>query len=222
MKIVFILPLLLITTIQLYSQDIGISGGYCMNHFFDLNKDVSPDYSTEYENGSGYRCNIILDNIYLDTLLFRFSLNFTKYDGSFRQRDGGLAGSSTTKAYINKYLLGLTIYPINIKIFNDLRINIGGEFSYLVKSDIKGSISSWNMSSGSNYIDLENDSIDIIKEFHFGIVSRIGYNFKLYKEWYLVPEYNFYLGLSKEFDNIDSGVFAFRNFFMLGVITRLK
>ena len=222
MKILFILPLLLIITIQLHSQEIGISGGYCMNHFFDLQKEDSPHIATEYENGSGYRFNIILDKIYLDTLLFRFSLNFTKYDGSFMAREGGLGGSSTTEAYINKYLLGLAIYPINIKIFKELRINIGGEFSYLVKSDIKGSRSSWNMSSGSNYIDLESDSIDIFKEFHFGIVNRIGYNFKLFKQWYLVPEYNFYLGLTREFDDIDPRVFAYRHFFMLGIISRLK
>lgn len=193
-----------------------------MNHFFDLQKEDSPHTATEYENGSGYRFNIILDNIYLDTLLFRFSLNFTKYDGSFKARDGGLGGSGTIKADVDKCVLGLTIFPINIKVFKELRINIGGEFSYLINSEITGSKSSWNMASGGNYSDLASDSVDIINEFNFGILHRIGYNFKVYKQWYLVPEYNFYLGLTREFDDIGPNVYAFRHYFMVGVVNRIK
>ena len=203
------------------SQQIGFSGGYCQNHFHDFHKDEG-HLMTDYEEGSGYSFNINLDNVHLDTLLFRFSFNFTKYDGSIMTTDGGLGGSSTTNADVEKYALGLSIFPINIKIFKELRLNFGGEFSYLVNSKVHGTKSAWNMASGGNNIDLEDGSVDIFKEFNFGIISRLGYNIKLLKYWYIVPEYNFYLGLTNEFDNIESNVSSFRHYFMLGVVNRNK
>ncbi len=177
---------------------------------------------TDYETGSGYSFNINLDNVYLDTFLFKFSLNFTKYDGGIMTTDGGLGGNSTTKADVEKHVLGISIFPINIKIFKELRLNFGGEFSYLINSDVTGTKSSWNMASGGKNIDLADESVDIFKEFNFGIISRIGYNFKVFKLWYLVPEYNFYLGLTNDFDNIESNVSSIRHYFMLGVVNRIK
>ena len=202
-------------------QQIGLSGGYCQNHFHDFRKDEG-HMITDYEEGPGYSFNINLDNVYLDTFLIRFSLNFTKYLGSIRTTDGGLGGGSTTKAAVEKYALGLSIFPINIKIYKELRLNFGGEFSYLVNSKVNGTQSSWNISSGGNNVDLDDGSVDIFKEFNFGILSRLGYNIKLFKHWFLIPEYNFYLGLTNEFDDIESNVYSFRHYFMLGVANRIK
>jgi hypothetical protein len=136
--------------------------------------------------------------------------------------DGGLGGSSTTNAEVEKYALGLSIFPINIRILKELRLNFGGEFSYLINSDVIGTKSSWNMSSGGKKVDLADGSVDIFKEFNFGIISRLEYNYKVYNHWYLTPEYNFYLGFTNEFDNIESNVYSFRHYFMLGIVNRIK
>ena len=75
---------------------------------------------------------------------------------------------------------------------------------------------------GGDNINLDNDSVDICKEFNFGILSRLGYSIKLHDQWYVVPEYNFYWGLTNEFANIETGVKSFRHYLMLGVVKRFK
>ncbi|MBK7231171.1 MAG: hypothetical protein IPH93_02560 [Saprospiraceae bacterium] len=108
-----------------FAQHIGFSGAYCANHYYDYKKN-NGHFITEYKNGSGYSLNINLDSILISKDLFRFSFHFSKYDGSIMTRDGGLAGAVSTKANITKYILGLTIFPIHIKVWKELKINIGG------------------------------------------------------------------------------------------------
>jgi len=221
MKAFFILFFLSFSFITSLGQQLGISGGYCTNYFYDFNNDEST-IRTEYEEGSGSHININLDNVYLDTFLFRFSLNFTKYYGSIKTVDGGRTGTSSTTADVEKYILGLAIFPINIKILNELKINIGGEFNYLLNSNVTGTKSSWSIVSNGKKINLADGTVDILKEFNFGITSRIGYAVKLKNSWSIVPEYNFYLGLTNEFENIESNVKSFRHYFMIGFINRFN
>ncbi|MBK7971732.1 MAG: hypothetical protein IPK08_23875 [Bacteroidetes bacterium] len=51
---------------------------------------------------------------------------------------GSQGGSSTTKAEIEKSVLGISLFPINIRIFKELKLSVGGELSYLVGSEVTG------------------------------------------------------------------------------------
>jgi hypothetical protein len=221
MQLLFILSFLVLNTFTCIAQHFGYSGGYCLNHFYDLNE-RSPHSSSEYKSGSGYRFSISLDDIYLDTLLNRFSLNYSKCHGSFSVTEGGQGGSTTIKGDVDQYFLGFTFLPFNLKVSKKLRISLGGEFNYLVKSDIDGSRSSWNFATGHYYSDLKNDSTDIFRKFNFGIIGRIGYDIKLTKQWYLIPEYNLYLGVAGEFNYQGPSVCSLRHYFMLGFVHRFK
>lgn len=219
----FILNIIFLCTFYFtaYSQQLGIAGGYCINNFYDFHKDEG-HFKSNYSQGSGYAFNINLDEVLLDTFIFRFALNFARYDGSIYIRDGGLGGFTTENAYVEKYVVGLTTFPINIKIFKEFKINIGGDFNYLVYSNITGTRISYSANGGGNTIDFKNKSPDILKEYNFGILGRLSYNIRFYKKWYLVPEYNYYWGLTNEFVNFNAKVKSKRNYFMIGVINRIK
>jgi len=210
---------LILNISTIFGQNIGFSGAYCANHYYDFKKNDG-HFITEYKNGSGYSLNINLDSIILGKDQFRFSLHFLKYDGSIMTRDGGLAGGVSTKADITKYILGLTIFPININVWKELVINMGGDLNYLIYTNASGIKTEWGLGNPTKIENLEDRTIDIYNEFNLGIVTRIGYNIKVYKHWYLVPEYNFYFGLTNEFNKVEANVKSVRQYFTLGLMNR--
>lgn len=202
-------------------QQIGFSGGYCTNQFYNFIEEGGHTLAL-YQDGTGYRFNINLDNIRLDTIALRVSVHFEKFTGALMTSDGGQGGSSTTKAEIEKSVIGISLFPINIRIFKELKLSLGGELSYVVGSEVTGSRTITSITAPWSYSNLHDNQADFFKTFTFGIIGRVAYNFKLYQNYYLVPEYNFYLGLTREFDDTEIYTYSRRHLYMLGIAKRIN
>lgn len=106
---------------------IEIYGGNSINAFHDYMSDEG-HFQSYYDAGlSGYSAGIAIDNVQVDWLKMRFIFQFDKYDGKLVVTDGGLGGSYTTNASINKSVLSLGMFPINLKILSKLDFNLGFE-----------------------------------------------------------------------------------------------
>jgi hypothetical protein len=206
-------------------QQLGFSGGYCYNDLYNSN-----DYSQtslEYEDGNGYSLSLNLDNIKLvdkmwaDTFRFSFALNFSYYDGSIQSSSIGGAGGHFIEGDFEKSVLGLRIYLLNFRFLKEFNLGVGLESNYMISSSTTGTEMSWLMGSGTSY-NLEDLSSKIFSDFQMGLVGRMSYNFPVRNNWYVVPEYNFYLGFCGEYDHFDKQVHSIRHYFMLGVAYRFK
>ena len=78
------------------------------------------------------------------------------------------------------------------------------------------------MYSPSTYMTIENDSVKINKNFFFGIAAMISYDIRIKEKWYISPQYKFYLGLTKEFENTEANIKSMRHNISIGIIRKFK
>ncbi|NOU18752.1 MAG: outer membrane beta-barrel protein [Bacteroidales bacterium] len=208
--------------LRVAGQRIEFSGGLNNNRFFSSQKDGG-HLRTNFNNTYSYSLGIGLEDIKLDTLLkFRIILKFDNYRGSIHTINGGLAGESTTNATVDKYIVGLGVYPLNFNINKKIRISLGGEINYLIAETESGYQSSWQIGQPDSYKLTENGSITKNSRFNFGLLFRIGYDIRLKKDWYIVPQYIFYRGLTEEFKNIEAPTMSLRHYLQIGIIKQLR
>ena len=77
MKPLVIFVFLSLQGLTMFSQCIGLSVGYCNNHFFDFQK-VDSHFRSNYEDGTGYSINFNIDDLLLNRIRLRLALNFNK------------------------------------------------------------------------------------------------------------------------------------------------
>ena len=92
----------------------------------------------------------------------------------------------------------------------------------MVHETFGGTLSSWRHGQGVKIYDL-NDRYDSFSHtFYFGLQGRIAYNIKLSEEYFLAPQYSYYLGLSGEFSEIPKEIKSMRHYFCIGIVKKLK
>jgi hypothetical protein len=217
-----ILVLLVLFTTPVSAQQLGIFAGYCNNHYFDLQEENSHQ-STEYSPGNGATVGFsigkinLIDPIRSDTNQLKFVLSFTGYSGQLSSTDGGLGGSSSMTLKTEKYIVALGFYPLNIRLYRELYLGFGCEFNYLLAHHDEGEKSSWNMNGVDTTINLKDS--DLHHPLNFGINFSLDYNVGIGKQYYLVPSYVFYIGMGKEFKDVNGGS-CYRHFLNLGIAKR--
>ncbi|MBK7810372.1 MAG: hypothetical protein IPI50_03875 [Saprospiraceae bacterium] len=221
LKTLIFLSIYILNYSSIFSQQIGISAAFCTNQYFDLKKDDG-HFLTQYKMGDGFGIQLNLENSNINAHPLSVSFNLTKYDGQIMTRDGGRAGSNNTRADVTKYIVGLSIFLINVKMLDELELNFGVNFNYLLFYNMAGEQLFQLGGRPDRKYNLAERTVDILQEFNIGLQSRIGYNIRVYKNWYLVPEYNFYLGMTNEFNHIESFVKSYRQFFLLGLMKRFS
>jgi hypothetical protein len=209
-----------------FSQNLEFSGGLNRNVFFDYRGDGG-HFISNYTPDFGYSVSASYSDVKIDDLKLLVTVSFQNYNGSIYTRDGGKTYFLSTEADIQRNVLGLGVYPINLTFLNNFNFRIGGVVSFLVYSSTTGTkkLFSYQItpySPSPNYdIPIENDSVKINSKIGFGISSQIGYNFQVMDSWYVSPQCFFYLGLTDEFVNVQAKVKSFRYGFQLGVIRKL-
>lgn len=221
MKAAILEILLFLVISSSFGQAIEISGGANRNKYFDLQK-KGGHYITEYTPDFGYSFGISVSDFKIDTLRMRISLLIDHYNGKIYTTNGGLGGASTTEAQVFKTTMGIGFYPVNISIRNGLNFSVGGEFGLRLYDRTSGYKSSWRMGAPSTYMTIENDSVSINKDFFFGLTGRISYDFRLKENWYISPQYRFYVGFTDEFENTEAKIKSMRNNILIGIIRKLK
>jgi len=220
MKAALFKILLLLLISNSFGQTVEISGGANRNNYFDFQKQDG-HLITEYNHGYGFSFGLSLSDFKIDTLPMRISLLVDQYKGRFYTSNGGLGGSNETEAKVNRTTLGIGLFPVNLNIYNNFQISLGGEFSLKLFDQISGHKSTWRMGVPPTYIELEHDSAKNNKNLFFGICGRMSYDILIKENWYISPQYKFYFGLTDEFEHTEAKIKSMRHNFLIGIIRKL-
>jgi len=202
------------------AQSLEIAGGANMNTFytFDRNLDFSkPKNLVNF----GYSVSISMDDFKIGKLPLRISLILNNYRGDFHGGFSLAGGGTSTNATINKYDIGLDVYPVHVTFKKNFQVSIGGELNALLYDDIEGYQDTWG---GPNFkrFNLADKTIRIDCAFTLGMVWRVAYTIALKNNWYIVPQYRFCWGLTNDFKNIEIGIKSIRNYLEVGVKKKFK
>lgn len=212
--------LIFLNPLTTFAQCVGIAGGLCQNAFFDFQQDEG-HYRSDYSAGYGYSVRLGVENIKADWLTMRFTLSYDQYGGELSATDGGLGGGYTTNATVDKSVVSLGIFPINLKIAQRISLNIGFELAGLVNERVSGTRSGWSVSQPGGWSEeLAYDRYSA--KTYYGLSGRIAYDFSLSDRLAISPQYAYYFGLSNEFDEFPEATRSMRHYFCLGLQRTIK
>ncbi len=216
-----LIVLIFLSSLTAFTQDIELIGGVNKNEFFDFQQNQG-HYSSTYNSDYGYAIRVGIENLKVDWLTLRFTLGFDKYSSELTASDGGMGGGYTTNARIDKSVISLGVFPINIKIINCIDLNFGFEFSGLISENYSGTSSGWIMGEPDWSYDLNDKYERFSAKTYFGLCGRIAYDFNISDKFAFSPQYSYYFGLSNEFDEFPEATKSMRHYFSIGLQRKLK
>ncbi len=221
-----LIGLFLLSSLSLFSQNIELIGGVNKNVFFNFPRNQG-NFSSSYNADYGFSVRIGVDNIKNRRMSLRFTLGYDKYGGELTAIEGGLGGSHTTEAKINKSIISLGLFPLNFRIINKIDLNIGVELARLIYEQYSGTTSGFHMGHDSwSYNSWSYNLADKYDHFnaktYVGIVARIAYDFNISDKWAISPQYSYYLGLSDEFKEFPETTKSMRHNFCIGIQRKIK
>jgi len=180
-------------------------------------------FYTKYHPGNGFSFFLSLEDTVLRDIFVKFVLVLDDYNGKLSTTNGGLAGSSTTSADVNKTTIGLGFYPFNYRFLKSGYLNFGLSCNYLLSQTMDGYNSWWYMGTSSSGIDtLDTHSNKYRNDFTFSAIGRLAYRITLSQSLFIVPQYIITFGFSKEFKNLEAQTKSFRQTFAIGISWRLS
>jgi hypothetical protein len=195
----------------LNGQNIEIAGGFCKNNFFDLNDKNDPHYNSSYISGSGFSAALSISHILFDSIPLKYSLRYYNFTGSIYTSASSLGSSGSTSVYGKFSRLNFDLFLLNFKIVNVIHLNFGISFNYLLKDRFSGFQKYYAM-NGIYKKTLINENSGLASKLCVGPVGRVAYEIALSKKYYLLPQYEFYYGLSLEFLNYEANTKSYRQF----------
>lgn len=205
----------------LSSQSIEIIGGLNKNSFFDLQQST-PHNSSFYNSDYGYTIRFGIEDVKVDWMTLRFTLSYDQYGGGLEVSDGGLGGGNTTTATVEKSVISLGIFPININWVKNLDLNFGFEMAALINEKFNGTNSGWSISAPNWGYDLNEKYDRFSAKAYFGLRGRLAYDFNLSEKWSISPQYSFYIGLTNEFIEFPQITKSMRHYFCVGLQRKLN
>ncbi len=179
------------------SQTVAVYGGANYGSYYSLQKEEG-HFSKNFNPQMGYGFGVELKDFLIDsTKLSRLAISFQNYGGDFLAQDGGLAGSSSTYGEVTRNVLFVDFYPIGLKLLKELEMSFGASFGVLLNYQISGK--KYGYSAGNSWSNELSSNNHFVKPINFGLNAALGYEFKI-GAIRLEPRYNFFLGLSNEFD----------------------
>jgi hypothetical protein len=221
MKYIILGVLLVLGFSDLFGQKFEFAAGANRNSFIDFH-DKESHFVSRYNPKFGYSLGFSLYEIKIDTVKIKISMQLDNYYGSIYTYQRSLAGESETQAQVRKTDLGIELYPLNFKLGEKIQLYLGSEFRFRLSDHISGYKSSWRLGTQPTNMTIENDSVRITKNFAFGLSGGIGYFFRINRNFYLVPQYKFYFGLSDEFKNVEAKIKSMRQYLFLGIVKDIK
>lgn len=218
--------IVILIAISSCAQTIAINTGISYGRFYDTQKEEG-HLVKNYTPQIGFYAGAEVKDIAIDTLIkIGFAINYQNYGGYFYTQNGGQGGSNTDEGEITKHILGLAFYPINLRLFKKLRISMGVSFNTLLSYRMSGNHSWYRRGSspsnpGSSGTTDLNEIDGLVKPYYWGINSCIGYEFEVNK-FIIEPRYNFYVGLSNEFDKLQTATKSLRHSFQLSIGYKIK
>jgi hypothetical protein len=221
-KIKAILTFVIIAnSVIVFCQNIEVFGGINSNIFYDNNEN-DPHYSSSYKSDFGYCAGIGFESKKIDWLTVRFTLQLDNYGGEINAYTDGLGSGNLTEATIDKWLISLGLFPINFRLFHKIDLNFGFEVSRLINETYNGTISGWLYRQPNWSFDLQDKYNHFSLPICIGLRGRIAYDFKLSKTYIISPQYSFYYGLSKEFQEFPHETKSMRHYLSVGIKKKIK
>lgn len=219
MRFIFLIILLIFSN-NLICQQLEFFGGVNNNVFHDYRKNEG-HYKSSYESDYGFSVGVGLDSIKINSLKLRFILQFDKYKGKLEASDGGLGGSYTTFANIDKSIISLVFFPVNIKIIRKIDLNFGAVFSKLIYETYEGTNSGWQINKPNWSYKIEDKFNRYNSSLYFGLQARVAYDFLLSNSIAITPQYLHYFGITNEFIEFPKNTKSLRNYFFVSVKKKL-
>lgn len=204
----------------LQGQSLELSGGLSMNSFYHTNQNRG-SLQTNYTSGTGYSLGLTaefdLHGFVEKPLPLKLRLGLSTYAGSFTISDGGRSYQNSTDAEVEKTSLDLAFYPLNISLVDRLSVSAGLEFNFLLKDNSAAIASSWQQCVCPSGIESKKGPKEISKGNTARFSSMFAYALKLSKGLYVVPQYQFSLGLTNEFEGLQTNTKAMRHACWIGI-----
>lgn len=222
---VFVLVIFLILnnlTLCTYGQKLEVYTGALYNSFYG-NSTNTAGYSADYKGKWGYSIGLAMDSIKVEWHTLRIGIQYDFYGGGMEASTGFHGGGDHINGQIQKGILSLSIYPINIrKLVPHMQFSVGLTGSFLLYETFSGDYSSWSFGQGSTSGTLEDkyDSYSSIAT--LGLQLLINYRIPITKELALVPQYSFYFGLTPELQELPEAMKSIRNYFLIGLQKNIK
>ncbi len=218
----FLITLFALSSLALFSQRVEVYGGLNNNRFYDFKKE-DPHFNSQYSPDWGGIAGIGISDLSAGWHKLRLTLSFEKYGGNINVYGGGLGAGSRIVVDMRKSVLALGVYPVNFSVIHRFDINIGIKISGLISESYEGKLYSGSSTGQSDTsYNLHDKYGRLSSSFVIGLEGRLAYNIKLSENYFLVPQYAFYLGLSQEFSDALKEVKSMRHYFCIGIVKKLK
>lgn len=181
------------------SQHVEFISGVSLNSFY--NKVESPRQNSSYVNQHGPFLAVAFEGKKTSITNWRITIGFENYGGSISAYDGGNGGGTRVEADINRSSLLVGLYPLNLRLWNKIRINLGMELAKVVYDGFEGTSKTSVVFSGTNTITDLHDLHTTFNQDSFGVGVGMNYDIQLSNQLFIVPHYTFYQGITGEFKN---------------------
>ena len=216
----FLILFVFVSTI-VHSQNISFDLGGNYGSFYDFRRDEG-HFRTDYSPGFGISCGFRVSELRIDSLFnLQFFLGFEQYEGDFYATDGGLGGGISENGFLKKQIIDFEFYPLNIDLVPNLKLSLGMEVNFRVNQFVNGTRNQWQISEPISP-NVQLSSIDgFVRPFNCGINAAFGYEFQV-GQFIFKPYYKYFIGITQEFDYIQSYARAHRHALLLGIGYSLK
>jgi hypothetical protein len=181
-------------------------------------------YNSSYDPKLGFCAGISADSIRLGWFKLRFTLQFDQLNTDLKASYELLGGGKTTKATVDKSMITLGFFPVNFQFFHHFAVNLGVDVSGLIHENFRGTTSGYQSGNpGWNWSkDLKDASDHFSARINLGICGRIAYDFRISNVLSVSPQYQFYYGLTPEFDAFPDKTTSMQHYFCIGIKKKMK
>lgn len=188
---------------------------------FQYNEQNVGNFTSSYEPDFGYTFRFGIEDVKIDWLIMRFTLGFDNYGGKVEASGGGRGYNISTKAEVEKSIVSLGFFPINIKLFEVVNLNIGFEISRLISEKYSGTYVDWTRGR-THTCELSDKFERYSAKAYFGFIGRIAYDIDIAENVVISPQYSIYVGTTHEFDVFPAETQSVRQFLSVGFQRKLK
>lgn len=213
--------LLLITAIssaraQIHEYTIGVN----RNHFYDFQRSAEQFQTTDRY---GYAVGWSFSDRLRKKFPYRVTVQQERQSGKVKIFNGGLGGGVSLDADIVRHVIAVHLYPLNFHIKQRLECNVGVALNVLMFEHATGSYQYRQGGSppvGSTK-DLEDDFGKISSAFGAGMNARIAYAIPMPKGWFLIPQFQLFVGFSDEIRVVSSRTKSLRHYLGIGFARKI-
>jgi len=198
------------------AQTLEVNGGISKNVFYDT-YEGSGHYNTDHSSEFGHEVRIEISEIPINQTPFGFTIGYSKYGGNLEASDGALGGGYRTVADVKKQVISWGVFPLNSKLFGLVHFSLGVEVSHLIVEEFSGIRTGWRINAQPIITDIRQEYESYSANVFLGLRGRLSYQINLSNNVSLAPQYQYYIGLTREFQEFPNRTKSMRHFLGIGI-----